>query len=525
MPTKELKKPKIVKNAAEFASIWNSNKEELLNRNPEVKTEIPNIYRRQDRLVGQVLDACIILHVYEELKDSKGFNSLRFLFPDKDFKQKDFDALSRMAQEDKELLKAGKPSKLLPMLVEMATKEDKQLKKTGKQLKNQEKELKDYTLSNHTLLFDQEKWIDYKKKFKNYILELDKHEGSHTIPNIAIPEDPRITKIKDDIQTTVQILNCGPKKHTAIHEKAKRISGDVSELRDIVRIGVLPKKLEYANDFIDIMKLLNHDKKVDADGHTASRIYVDRHKVCNNGYFDRKILVAQDRLNDKDPKKVTKSNVGTIAEVKVFPAGMHQAERLTAVIKQVLNLFEDKEIRYTTANPNDHDTQVELNRDRLAIEYAKQKLEFKKLTEKDGESYKDKWPAFDLQKMSKEEVNYPETYQKLKDDLNKLAIVIHVDAIMDEHRTWKDEYLRTVIRQELVKNPKWEVPQDLPPGAPKLEPDDPRLVPSITGLNDEGKCWLRKIANTKSIDLEDIERKVKAELELEKAAKQAQAHR
>lgn len=483
--------------AKAFAGLWNnSGKDTVINGN----AELPDMYRRQNRLVGQVLDACIILHIYEQLKLRSDFDSLEKLLPKK-FSKEEFAELAKMAEEEKSH-KDGEPSKLLPKLVEMA--KDKQ---PVKQLKN------------HRLLVTKGQWKEYVEAFREFIWESVKRDykikdlvesrSAVTIPAPPImPEDPRISAVNERIRPTIQLLNCGPKAHKAIEEKVKRKGSDVCELRDINRVGVLPTKLEYAKDFIKIMELLNPDKAITdkEDGHKIiPRIYEEHPEVRNNGYYNQKLFVAQDRCLERD--KVTKGNEGTIAEIKIVPAAMLSAEKLSAIIKQVRNKLDGNKV-YISDNPADT-AQIQENRKELEKEYAKQQQEFTALAKKIGfEHYEDKWPKFD-----KKKENDPKTYKKLKNDLIELATEIHVDAMLNEHRTWKQEYLRTAIIQKLSKDPK------------KNGHINGQLPTDITLTDRLGKSWLERIALSGFLDLEQIEKEVKIEMGLSKPKHAHHAHR
>lgn len=490
----KIAKPRTAKT---FASLWNnSGKDTVINGN----SELPDMYRRQNRLVGQVLDACIILHVYEQLKLGSDFDSLEKLLPkmsSKEEAKKEFAELARMAEAEK-LHKDGEPSKLLPKLIDMA--KDKQ---PVRQLKN------------HKLLVTKAKWKEYTQAFSNYLDESNKREekikelqlpGNHdavTIPaRPVMPEDPRIIAVNEKIKPTIQLLNCGPKAHKAIEEKVKRKGKDICELRDINRVGVLPTKLEYAKDFIKIMELLNPDKAMTdkEDGHKIiPRIFEEHPEVRHNGYYNQKLFIAQDRCLERD--KVTKGNEGTVAEIKIVPAAMLNAEKLSATIKQVRNKLDGDKI-YTSDNPADA-PKIQENRKDLEKELAKQRQEFTALAKKMGhEHYEDKWPKFD-----KKKENDPKIYKKLRNDLIELATEIHVDAMMNEHRTWKEEYLRTAIIQKLSRDPK------------KNGHINGQLQSDITLTDRLGKSWLERIAKSGHLDLQQIEKEVKIEMGLSKAPK------
>lgn len=436
--------------AARFAGLWkNPGKEAIFDGN----AEIPNVYIRQNRLIGQVLDACIILHVYEEIKRGASFQSLEFLLPNK-FDETKFATLKALPDKQK-----------LQKLVGMANEEQKP----------------ENRLRHHRLLIVPEDWENYKAEYRNAQKESPDN----------LPEDPRITVINKIIAPTIKLLNCGHKTTKATEAKAKRGERDICELRDINRIGVLPTEVEYAKDFIQVIKLLNPDKKV---GKTKiPRFYEEAPEVLRNGYFNQKLFVVQDRRFGRD---VTKDNTATIAEIKIVPAEMLYAEKLSAATKQVVNLLDSK-IKYISDDPDDA-KEIKNNRDNLKTEYNKQKEKFEKLVS--GTNKKYKWPKFDADKAKSQEA-----YDNLRNDLTYLSIQIHVDAMMEADRTWKEEYLRTVMRKEL--------------GASQSRPTN---IPDIMGQDHDGNIWVEKVAISSGIDLDYIRGGIFGEKWIEKAAKQAQ---
>ncbi len=438
--------------AAKFASLWkNPGKEAIFNGN----SEIPNVYIRQNRLVGQVLDACIILHVYEELKRGTAFHQLKFFFPD--FTEDKFKDLAKSTDKKK-----------LQKLMKMA---------------------KENQLVNHYALVSSEDWENYKATYR---------KAQKESPD-KLPEDPRIIAINEIITPTIKLLNSGHKTPKATEAKAKRGERDICELRDINRVGVLPTKLEYAKDFIQIIKLLNLDKKI--GNSKLPRFYEEYPEVLRNGYFNQKLFVAQDRSFGNAE---TTDNTATIAEIKIVPAEMSYAEKLSAATKQVVNLLDSK-IKYISDDPNDA-KEIKNNRDDLRTKYNEQKEKFEKLASATNKKYK--WPKFDPDKE-----NPQEAYDNLRNDLTYLSIQLHVDAMMEANRTWKEEYLKTAIKWEL-KNPK-----------PK-ERSYSKLPPDILGVDEDKKSWLERIAESGHLDLKQIEKEVKIEMGLSKPPKQAhQAHR
>jgi hypothetical protein len=441
------------KTAKEFSEKWDiPNPAVLVNGD----ADFPNMYHRQDRLVGQVLDACVVLHVSERMKEGTHFKELDFFFPEK-FPEAEFNKIKNLPDEDR-----------LKTLVGMV-----QNKQSSNKIR----------LMNHYDLVEAKDWQKYTAAFQKHLkaydawkkdIENSYHGNSYIPKRPAMPADPRVPAINEMILPTIQILNCGPKGIAAIGEKAKRKNVDICELRDVNRIGVLPKKPEYAENFIKIMALMNPPKTVGKDVEIP-RFFEEPPEIFSNGYYNQKLVVALDR--NSHPTDKTKGNKASIAEIKIVPAAMLQAEKLTATIKPILDIL----------NNVKHPDFDEEKQEALKYKYNEQKNEFKALTRDMPDKYK--WP--DLPR----ELSKDKAYSDLKDEFNILAITINTDAIMSENRGWKEKYLKTALLQHIGKNPN----------------NHEFLINTLPRTDALSGYWLKKIADSDNLSLSTLGKKVGAE--------------
>lgn len=441
--------------------------------------DIPDIHQRQNCLVGQVLDACVVLHIYEELKDRSHFDSLKSFFPDK-FSEKQFSELVNAPDERK-----------LAMLVEMV-----QNKKLAKRL-----------LSHRDLIQDQE-WDKYIQSFKVYVRDINlrneikkenyEHDLEVDLPDLpTMPTDPRINAINERIKPTIQLVSSGPKERPSIEAKMQRKLTNARELRDVNRVEVLPVRFEYTKDFIKIIQLLNPPKLI--RGNKIPRVFEEQSEVSNTGYFNQKIFVALDKCADRE--NATKGNVAVVTEIKIIPEKMLEADKLTATTKPIIDRLGSR-IKYTSNKPEDS-AEIRLNRRILEVLYAEKKKEFEKLVSENNFGY-------EFPKLNKQHMDDPKTYEKLRSDFHELTTKIHIDAIIKENIAWKEEYLKKAKIQEFSGEPD------------KKEKINRHLPTDITRTDSLDESWLKEIAKSGNLDLKSIEKTVKMEMGLQRAKHQAQ---
>ena len=457
--------PEKILSAKQFVDAWDvpTDTQEHLYGNKQLS----DIHTRQARLVGNVVDAAIILHVYEKLLDNTSLEELALFLPKTGLKPQEIDTLTGADNDAK-----------LAQLITMS---------------------KSARLMNHNFV-SQDTWDRHKAKFELYKDQLKSGEVHSSL--ISSPPDPRIKAINALMGSTIQILNPGPKEEEAIRNKLNRQHVNIQDLKDINRLGILPKNPQYAEDFIKIIELLNPPKNVNNNGTPAklSRIYEEPWEVFENGYFTQKLILALDRNHAGNP---TGGKAATIGEIKIIPPSMLQAEKLSALIKPLIEQTSIPSL-YISTKPKDgsknKDDEIEKQRrERLTEDYAdklgqfgRKIAEFKEQQNKqpsrgkkiDYDSYR--FPAFPQQNL----LNKPQAYQALNKALLELSRKIHAEAVMAENFEWQKKYLETaLIQRDDHKNLKSK--------------DDKEARDDRMSME-----WLQKIADVHGLSLKGITAKL-----------------
>lgn len=481
------------KTAMQFVRLWEiPGSDHLINGN----ADFPNIYARQDRLVGQVIDACIALHVYEQIKAHASYNSLKPLLSD-NFSETQFDKLAKLPDNKQ----APGGSELLKAIIELSQNKGK-----------------DKGLKTHSDLVSKKEWKSYIDEFREYekkyiewkvdayskkdAIEQSESPSYYTsVKNKKItinkaperPEDPRVTRINKEIAQTITILDPGPKAKDSIEAKASnRGNAEITSFRDLNRIGVLPTETTHADDFITIIANLNPPKSVKQN--QVPRFFEEQAEIFDHGYFNKKLFVALDRCKERDGG-VTNGNIASIAEIKIVPAKMLDAEKLTAITKPLRDMLARPEIYISHS---DTDVTPQVNRGKLKTDYETKKADFIRLSEKLGVQYK--FPEFNIR-----EPNNPGSYRDLRQEFNKLSTRIHVDAIKKENRTWQEEYLKTATIQDLAGS-----------NEQYLDRINRKLSTNLPRTDKMEHSWLEEIAHSVNLDLKEITRKLREEFKLGK---------
>lgn len=394
------------RSAKEFAKLWSVPEGVNVLEGNDV---IPDVTERQNRLVGHVLNLCIITHIYEGIKKRQSYDSLKSLF--KDLGDRDAAMLEKMF--DYSSAHAPSEDEKLAMLLKLS-KEKKILSQRD--------------------LVPSEVW----EKFVSDSNDFTSHRSQKA------PTDPRILACNDKIGATIRMFGEGAKLPKSIARKMYHRNCELSQLRDINRIGILPTIPQYAEDFVRIMEALYPPKVIEATAQgnkTIPQFFAEEPEIFENGYFNQKLCVALDRMA-RSRHKSTEGNLGTIAEIKIVPAKMYRVDKLTAIIKSIRPEFTD----YARKISSDDVAEQESARQELAHKYEKAALDFRheldKLKSADKTFKADyKWPKLPRNMDG----------SVVKDLQNKLLLLgqqINTDGILSECAEWQKAYVKTYLRQE-----------------------------------------------------------------------------
>jgi hypothetical protein len=408
---------------------------------------LPNMFRRQDRLVGAALDACVILHVYERLKEKASLDELRAFFPG-----------NTLTAEEKETL-VWQPGRETP------ERDASRLALLVKLSQEDNDKTKEKRLFSHFDKVKKPRWERYVKEFQEYWEKKEISGRQGTYPPTR-PEDPRLSEVNKLTAATIQLLNPGPKEIAAIEKKEKRKGALACELKDVNRVGVLPTRPGYAGDFIRILEMLHPSKHTGPEAEEAkgaiAMTFEELPGIKRNYYFDQKIFIALDR--DATHAGRMPGNRATIAEIKIVPAAMERGASLSAIIKNLTDELSSpaKYASFTTKTRN----KVLNEREGFKLYYQIQSLRYaaliKEMMDKDENFKPDykKLPDFPGDNVNNPELrekllNRQETYTNLYHELLEMSRRIHKDAVLRESKPWQLQYLRTAIFQnECINDPK-----------------------------------------------------------------------
>jgi len=422
------------RSAKEFTSKkWNVPSEELLLHGND---QFPDMYRRQDRLVGNTLDACVVLHVYEQLKWGLKFDQLKKFFPGK-ITPDEIEILNRGNMP----LDPGEIDPRLDLLVRM-TQEPGETKR----------------IVTHHYSVNPEEFRKYHEKHKKYREKLVEFKADPT--NLEKPErppDPRIARINNMIaeanphNVSIQVWDSGPKELGKAKANARKKGIDVNQVRDLNRITVLPSTPEYTRDFIEILTLFNPAKhipgNVEGGSRRIPRVFVEDPEVFANGYYGQKINVALDRDTTEEGR--TGDNTAAIAEIKIVPARMFRAEKLTAILKPVIESLSTSSKYVSSGSSETKDQEAMQNRRKLRGDYLKAEIDFQEKIDEFKQQDKT-FPDYHFPKFPEgPEFNRESTCKALGKQILELSRTIQTDSIKREVRAWREEYLRAALIQRM----------------------------------------------------------------------------
>lgn len=380
---------------------------------------LPNMYHRQDRFIGQVLDAAIVLHVYEQIVNENA--APRGLAQFFHLKKGDLEKLN---------FDTKRPQQVMDALLSMQAKGE---------------------LISHRNLVNQDKWKRYQSEFTRYRDKLVdwKEEVASVVangegaisPKPKPPEDPRVSHVNDLIGQTMVIVNPGPKDPDVIQDKVERKNmlakqdAALGDIRDVNRVGVFPRRASYAKDFLEIMQAI---APKDPQKH-QSMLISERPEVKANGFFNQKAYVVLNRGVGQEEGDL--GGRGFIAEVRILPAKMDVADKLTSCTKEVVRKLQKPTELGSAASKATREDVVRRRVD-LKMLYDRKKRDFERVNEANGTHYDfPQWPRND---------NQENAYRKLRTDFENLEMQIHTDAILGENRTWQEEFLHTALVQKMA---------------------------------------------------------------------------
>lgn len=452
----------------------------------------PDIYRRQDRLVGAVMNAALGLYVYEELKQDTAVDNLgAFIVPQ---------AQKSLKEDVAEIRKKSNVAERNAALFERVTRL-----------------MDEKGVISHMHLIEGDKWQNYcdardqyNQTIKDYMKSLhDWEQDRHQSPPPAAtwekaPPDPRIAAANEKVSKILEIYSPSPKTESSVRAKMEEHARKYgskgykvgSHIRDFNRLLILPSTPEVASDFFRILEHVSPPKQ-DKDGKKHPRVYEEPWEVTNYGYFNKKGLVAMDRLMESGTEKRTEGIEGMLGEIKVVSKQMRIAEGLTGPVREMFRVLHDiRQYIPDSAGKKVDTAKIKRNRDKLHELYEKSKKTFEERCEEHfpgGAPYK--FPENLIKGTESKASSYTTMSHKLED----LLLKINTDQLAQEQgHEWSLLFLRTAIQQRMVADRTktgLQHKKDAQQGEEALA-----IIPSP---------WLDKVAKSKYLDVRQIEQDVK----------------
>jgi hypothetical protein len=453
------------RDAAEFASAWT--------RHKTVDELLEGATRRQDKLVGLVIDAAIVTHLCHELAAKKSLEGMKKFF--RMDESGNFYGLKR----DKDAPKGAKDltfSDLVTIFNSMNGIEDpsSRLELITNYVMNV---LVDKgVLRTHRDLIDNEGWDKYVQGRDIYLADRRQQEKEGTHYHLVRPEDPRLTVCNEWTGSLLSIVDNGAKtRASAVSKSARRGQSDDSDfnasvvIKDINRVMVLPARPEVADTFFAILEqqirqtVRGQSRTISEEYGNKPHLFVERWAVKPWGPFDRKGYVALHQNNPKDDKAVVEDDVH-VAEIKAVGQAMYKAERLTSAIYRLQRELTDTS-RYTPSTtkerkPSRKDTEAlkpyEKERTTLKAMYEDCRRRYHRYADehllelKNGKPYLR--PEFTFPPPV-ENFERGDQYENLRLALIKLNQAIHLHALKHEMNAepWAKQFAFTAYYQHAAK--------------------------------------------------------------------------
>lgn len=435
------------RSAKEFARAWQLgvSADGLITGQTE-QAEFPDAERRQDRLMGKVLNAMLVLYVYEELKEGGSLELLQragMIHPPFPLPSSGEDALASTAHRLEEIRNIRDPEQrkepLMALVLELADK---------------------HCIKSHRELVSDDVWNNYVAMRSNYnvqekdynqrVTEWDAQGRQGRPPQWhgqEKPVGPRANVVNTITRKWIEVYSPGQKPESSLLSKLRRKGYEggtdfrgAAEIMDMCRVMIMPYAPAVAEDFLQVLSHQYPPKEVSA-GETFPRMFTEPWQLTQYGYFDRKAYVAMDRLASSNTKDRTDNLHGMVAEIKIVPETMRVAEKITAPVYAALRELDDIARFFPDSHSQARAKKFSEDRQSFRLVYNRAKTAFDTLCTEEGKSYK--FPVF-----KEKQENRKETYTTLKDELVKLQIRINTDAINEARSEWPEQYLHTAYYQQ-----------------------------------------------------------------------------
>ncbi len=470
--------------AKEFASAWQRGiqPDQLFSGQTENAT-FPDAQRRQDRLIGLVVNTMMELYVYEELKEGHNLEMLirtGILQPE--------EGLAEKVQTIRKLPDADTRNEALMGLVMELTDQGK--------------------IKTHRNLVPDATWDKYKTPRENFNAAQEHYEQEYAAWNEAgsrgpmprldmeKPQDPRVASVNEITRKWVALVDSGPKPRASLESKLRRKGYQegkdfkgTAEIRDMSRVLITPDTPEVTEDFL---QLLSHHlpAKEHEHGKSFPRVYKEPWGVTPYGYFDHKTLIALDRLSESDTSECSQGLHGMIGEIKVVPKEMLHAEKVTSPVYSVLRELSDSNRFMPDSQSTKNSGRYEAERNKLMLTYEKQKAKYMTLCEQERLPLK----QFPFPELKQKQLNRPDTYTTLANQLTELQQNINAYYLSSAGAEWTRTYLFTAFYQQAGTNPKTQEAKARQKAEEKVTMPPP-------------STFLSKIAAAHDLDASAIQRK------------------
>lgn len=438
------------KTAKEFARHWQGGK------SLEEMTE--GAEKRQDKMIGMIIDAAIVTSLYRALCWGASAESLRTLFH-----VVKIDGVDMLLRQD------GTPYAPFDKVKRHIKEIQEQY--TGAQRADQiynyisQDLINSKVIVNHRNLVEDGDWNSYSAARTNYFdlkafYEQEVREGHPVDERMrpVRPADPRIEACNERIGHWLLIKDSGAKSLESIQSKVSRKRkregrnyNPSVDIRDVNRLMILPDVPETADAFY---RILSHQigvrvKSLGAD--QKPHLFVENWSVKPWGQFDRMAYMA---LHADAPDGGLDADNVAVAEIKVVGKQMERADALTAPLYALHRELDDNRTYFPDSARTRDEKNYLQERDKLRQLYRRCKIAFESAGNRIYGQGKCPYVFPDISP----DLNRPEHYETLRHGLNVLSQQIYIDALNSEQGIleWAPTFLFTAYYQQAISEWKKE---------------------------------------------------------------------